>query len=347
MGAFPYLYRIEASAQQMGSCTLMALKLPVHMSVSFTDPQLTSTDFVILLIAIHTVLSIFKHRTSPDKSGLYPYRYYAYAGWVAYPTLMASLAFVNRGDAYIAQGALCFLPARPFWYRLALSWIPRYLILIFILFVYAAVYLYVCYKFNDLSNRMSGDTGSYASEILIGCPRASTSTTLEQAAISAPTNPNASLIIRHRRIRKHLRYMFVYPVVYLVFWIIPFISHCYGYTQTRSPFPVTALSLASLTLQCAADCVVFAIREKPWRHTKPVQQTTPVRRSSWATRALPAFLQEDSRGSEKNNPPTLTVDVRHNQGPSNRNWWDAESAATGDGTAETRVAMFMGARYPV
>ena len=304
----------------------------------FADSQLTSVDFVILLIAIHTVMSIFSHRRTTDQSGLYPYRHIAYAGWIIYPTLMASLAFTNGSNAYISQGSLCFLPIRPFWYRLALSWIPRYLILTFILGVYAAVYLYVRYKFNDLSNRMGDGTGSNSSDLLTNGARASITTTLGRAALPAPTDPNAGLTARHRAIRKQLRYMFIYPVVYLLFWIIPFVNHCFGYTQTRSPFVVTTLAFVSLTLQCAADCIVFAMREKPWRHNKPV------RRPSWS---LPTFLRKGSTTSEKHALPILTVDVRHNQEPSNVNWWDVETAATCDGSAEARVAMFMEDRYPV
>jgi G protein-coupled receptor GPR1 len=64
---------------------------------------------------------------------------------------MASLAFVNDQDSYVVEGTYCYLPVRPFWYRLALSWIPRYVIFIVILFIYASIYYYVRYKFDGFT----------------------------------------------------------------------------------------------------------------------------------------------------------------------------------------------------
>ena len=74
------------------------------------------------MIAIHAALHIFKPTTSMGEAGLYNYRYFAYACWIIYPILMASLAFVNPDHGYMSQGTFCYLPVRPFWYRLALSW---------------------------------------------------------------------------------------------------------------------------------------------------------------------------------------------------------------------------------
>jgi G protein-coupled receptor GPR1 len=71
---------------------------------------------------------------------------------------MASLAFVRHYRPYVGQGAYCYLPQRPLWYSLALSWVPRYLIFIIILVLYASIYSYVRYKFSGftkLSKRIS------------------------------------------------------------------------------------------------------------------------------------------------------------------------------------------------
>jgi G protein-coupled receptor GPR1 len=103
------------------------------------------------MIAVHNALYIFKPPTSIVEGGLYPYRYIAYVFWIVLPLLMASLAFINPTRAYISGGASCHLPVRPFWYRLALSWIPRYLIFIFILSTNASIYFFVMHKFGDFS----------------------------------------------------------------------------------------------------------------------------------------------------------------------------------------------------
>ncbi len=56
---------------------------------------------------------------------------------------MAATAFANPKNAYVTQGTFCYIPPRPFWYRLALAWIPRYLILCSILCIYITVFIYV------------------------------------------------------------------------------------------------------------------------------------------------------------------------------------------------------------
>ena len=109
------------------------------------------------MIAVHAALYVFQSDNSSGEAGLYKYRYIAYTCWIIYPTLMASLAFVNHNGAYQSWGTICALPVRPFWYRLALSWIPRYLIIFTIIALYIAIYLYVHYKF-DVMDKQSGNS---------------------------------------------------------------------------------------------------------------------------------------------------------------------------------------------
>ena len=105
--------------------------------------QLTShQDFSVLLIAIHTALVIFRGN-SAGQAGLYNYRKTAYLSSFLCSVLLASLAFLNPDHAYVATGIYCYLPVRPIWYRLALSWIPRYFIFIIILGISLAIFCYV------------------------------------------------------------------------------------------------------------------------------------------------------------------------------------------------------------
>lgn len=62
---------------------------------------------------------------------------------------------MNGGDAYISSGTYCYLPVRPLWYRLTLSWIPRYVIFVIILGIYASIYFYVRYKLTDFAEQQS------------------------------------------------------------------------------------------------------------------------------------------------------------------------------------------------
>ena len=223
---------------------------------------------------------------------------------------MASLAFIAGDHAYLEQGTFCALPIRPFWYRLALSWIPRYIILSFILAVYFTVYIYVGFKFKNLDTHLSVNSASVDSTYVGSAVRTDGSIDSDRAS-SHPT-----LRQRHKAIKRQLRFMFVYPVVYLLFWIVPFVSHCYGYTQAYTPYGVSTAALVSISLQCAADCTVFFIREKPWRRIDarwiPSRQTTGISTKTGQN------VTQGGKSTEQDQTPRL-------QARRSRNWWDVEN----------------------
>ncbi|KAK3323799.1 G protein-coupled glucose receptor regulating Gpa2-domain-containing protein [Cercophora scortea] len=109
-----------------------------------------SADVAVLLIALHSVMYIFR-----PKSGLYPYRRMAYLFYYLFPIVAASLAFVD-GTGYQNVGQYCYLRTDNGWARLALSWIPRYVVGISIIIIYAFVYLYVRKRMEDYGRRSSG-----------------------------------------------------------------------------------------------------------------------------------------------------------------------------------------------
>lgn len=226
---------------------------------------------------------------------------------------MASLAFIAGDHAYLEQGAFCTLPVRPFWYRLALSWVPRYIILLFILSVYFIVYAYVRLKFKDFDAHLSGASGSLDATYVDG--------NLEELDGSIRTGSHPSLRERHSAIKRQLRYMFVYPVIYLVLWVVPFISHCYGYKQAQTPYPLSTAAIVSYTLQCGADCIVFLMREKPWRRVEPIWG--PSRQLSFfhSKRPEKAALSMKQH-SESRNQSFQARGIRH--------WWDVESFSSQD-----------------
>ncbi|CAG8961677.1 hypothetical protein HYFRA_00006215 [Hymenoscyphus fraxineus] len=119
----------------------------------FVSIGIEASDFAVLQIALHTALYIWKPRVTRGEGGLYPYRYYAYCAWIILPLLMAALAFINNHNSYMVEGTFCYLPVRPFWYRLALGWIPRYVIFIIILVIYVSIYFYVRYKFDGFTRK--------------------------------------------------------------------------------------------------------------------------------------------------------------------------------------------------
>ncbi|KAK1566416.1 G protein-coupled glucose receptor regulating Gpa2-domain-containing protein [Colletotrichum navitas] len=108
----------------------------------FLAVGIEASDIAVVLIALHTAIYIFRPRQSGRQSGLYPHRRLAFSVFALFPLLMASLAFVNS-PGYVNNGEYCYLPIRPEWPRLVLSWVPRYLILLTIVALYAYIYIYV------------------------------------------------------------------------------------------------------------------------------------------------------------------------------------------------------------
>ena len=288
-----------ASVKPLVSSLLWALRHQVCGKLYRTRslPELIRPDSVILLMAIHTALTIFASRKASSQNGLYRYRWGAYACWAFFSILLAALAFINPSNPYVSQGTFCYLPTRPIWYRLALSWIPRYLILCTILGIYLAIYLYTRSKFGKFDVRFS--THSFASEDntqhsstdrrpswplssldgtddpicakgtsqvdspVLGSPLTNQSPKEAETSVSKSYEPvsstmarpvnrtptlmealrdrtlidvadkrveysaNASLRQHHKAIKKQLRYLFVYPLVYLAMWIPAFVNHCY------------------------------------------------------------------------------------------------------------------------
>ncbi|KAK4454198.1 G protein-coupled glucose receptor regulating Gpa2-domain-containing protein [Podospora aff. communis PSN243] len=108
-----------------------------------------SSDIAVLLIALHSVMYIFRPR-----SGLYPYRRIAYLVYYLFPIVVASLAFID-GPGYENVGHYCYLRAGRGWRRMALSWIPRYVVGISIVVIYAFIYIYIRRRMYDYERRSS------------------------------------------------------------------------------------------------------------------------------------------------------------------------------------------------
>lgn len=358
------------------------------MSPSFSRVVLTLTlDYAVFVMALHSGIQVFYPSTLVSSDGLYPYRRYIYFGAFAVPILMSGLAFVNPKHAYVSQGAFCTLPIRPFWYRLAFTWVPRYIVVLTIMGLAIAIYTHVGIEFRAYSNadtsfqsfktsngsntthndtsdemkleditfeltnmgsrpqptrrkssighdvftsyrhnssapalspsstvtqRMSLESGM-ASRSLPGSslnlPRRSSTTRPTLIAIPSgesitapmsphdlisdqnltnnnaleatatpvsssirtpsPTSPAQVCLAKQRqRIHRQLRLMFIYPLVYTLMWLIPFVMHCMNYWNKYALDPVEFLrvgSSISITLIGFADALIFSLREKPWR----------------------------------------------------------------------------------
>lgn len=351
-----------------------------------------ASDYAILVIAVHSVLCIFRPRTNLGEAGLFGIRYSIYGLWIALPLLAAGLGLLH-GGVYIDTGAFCWLPIRPFYYRLALSWIPRYIIFITILILYARIYWFVnsnfkifhsstgdsyrkpselAYGFNSRSRRASSQLVGPKSfsndaanlredsdhainelkDVSTSCSRRDPanndhtspnspswenytfgSTTIplpgpkldeitlapsqgdiealrkgsvctQKTSTSDSPNEEVSKSLaeflkepppegmiatskldpmlvteevdnetraRRTAIKRQLRFMFVYPLFYLISWIPPLVQHFTLYDDdiaSHPSFTLACVSTVFVALQCFMDSAIFCYRETPWRYVR-------------------------------------------------------------------------------
>lgn len=85
---------------------------------------------------------------------------------------------------------------------------------------------------------------------------------------SSPTPLSASTVLKTReKVRRQLRGLFVYPLVYVIVWVLPFIVYHTGYGRA-APFGLIVASVVLLGLQGFANALIFSLKEKPWRHSR-------------------------------------------------------------------------------
>ena len=365
------------------------------------DDQIS--DFIILIIAAHTALSVLRPR---KPGGLQRYRWVAYTCWAMITILLPAIAFANKQKAYVSQGTYCYLPIRPFWYRIVLSWAPRYFILCAIMCTYLTIYIYTKHefgKFDVSSSSGPASTGEITSNVkrpgaasytisslrgwfgqrrenkhhplgersipmvtnrlVLGdsttlseglapdppssLPRKSTllealrDRTLFPATFVVAKDKNDALRKRHKAIQRQLRYMFIYPLAYLLMWTPPFVNHCYYYTvEYNPPFQLNCVAIICVTLQCAIDCLIFNIRETPWQGG-PAKGGYAARSASMSEGSViaaahikrePKAPEESQRAAFRNVHHSVEAQSTRRAGMSPRpqpkpgkHWWDNES----------------------
>ena len=104
---------------------------------------------------------------------------------------------------------------------------------------------------------------------------------------------------RHRAIARHLRFLFLYPIVYFLLWLPSFVSHCLMYTDwyaARPSFALSCIAVAAVAAQCAVDSALYAWRERPRR--LPAAGRAPRRWPSLNT-SLRAVASADGIGATR------------------------------------------------
>jgi G protein-coupled receptor GPR1 len=272
----------------------------------FTSSFIEGADFAVFFLAIHTALLVFRRDSNAVEGGLYKVRYYIYAINILLPATLASLAFIHAGrKSYLPYITWCYLPIRPIWYRLVLSWIPRYIILISILGIYLAIYIHVKLEYrrvvqdfqrsqtfvedNYYEHGFSGKLRKFGRGFVHslsyfpglgfldktlpqhGQPNeqgrfADSQTT---AIMEFQRDSVVKFQIRRSMIERQIRSIFIYPFAYFFLWLAPFVVQClqYDYEVHHGPvYWITALAAFMQPFNCAVDTVAFIVREKPWRN---------------------------------------------------------------------------------
>lgn len=85
---------------------------------------------------------------------------------------------------------------------------------------------------------------------------------------SPTTESEEELRKRQYAIQRQLRFLFIYPCVYVLIWLIPLVNHSLQYYERfaeRPSFPLVCITAVAIPIQGAVDCLLFSLREKPWR----------------------------------------------------------------------------------
>jgi len=126
-----------------------------QISGFFLAVGIEACDVIVLLVAVHAALYLFRPKRSGGSNGLYPYRRSAYLLSVGFPLVMASLAYVKGSPGYFNIGSHCYLSVKEDWYRQYLSWVPRYVIFSVIIAIKISMYSYVRIQLSRYSRRSS------------------------------------------------------------------------------------------------------------------------------------------------------------------------------------------------
>ncbi|KAF2256060.1 hypothetical protein BU26DRAFT_573909 [Trematosphaeria pertusa] len=216
------------------------------------------TDYWVLLIAVCTFLILANHKHM--SSWIQEHRLVLWCLPWGFSALWAAIGLGL--DGYSDIGAWCWFGSDKT--RLLVNFLPRWLIVIFILALYARLYR-IIYKahnrFMSFNDQMS--------------PHNHASPSVEPDTDS----PNPML-------KKMARQMMSYPLAYMLIWTIPTTIRIYQSVKGKpAPFGIATVDKACIVIQGFVDALIYGVNESSlgvWRER--------FRRSSPAT-AAPANIK--------------------------------------------------------
>ncbi|KAI2781191.1 G protein-coupled glucose receptor regulating Gpa2-domain-containing protein [Daldinia loculata] len=127
------------------------------------------------------------------------------------------------------------------------------------------------------SNSIAGSVSITASIPRRESPRANGSRrSTSSSSVCLPQEETDEAMRRSReKQQRQLRLLFVYPLIYIITWVAPFVSHLLRYDdnytspgEKSEPVALQVISFASLCISAAVDCCFFSAWEKPWLHLR-------------------------------------------------------------------------------
>ncbi|CCH44413.1 Latrophilin-3 [Wickerhamomyces ciferrii] len=214
----------------------------------FTALSIEGGDLAILSFAVHTLLLIFYPQRT---GGLYFIRYYVYVFSVLGPTILACLAFINE-VGYVELDIWCYMPERPTWYRMVLSWAPRYAIMLAILIIYSTIYFYIMKQLKSLEDQQRTMNNSNATEFNL--------------QTGFQLDNEEKLKTRYKIIARQTKFIFLYPLAYFILWILPLVGNSLR-LDLKSNYGLSVLISFMQPFNGTIDTLVYLYREKPWTLT--------------------------------------------------------------------------------
>ncbi|EPS43401.1 hypothetical protein H072_2604 [Dactylellina haptotyla CBS 200.50] len=175
---------------------------------------------------------------------------------------------------------------------------------------------------------------------------------------STPNETEEELRKRQYAIQRQLRFLFIYPCVYVLIWLIPLINHSLQYYDRfaeHPSFPLVCISAITVPIQGAIDCLLFSLREKPWRLVRK-QTKQPwiswIMRKPWDEPAdenvnieamtdgqRHAYLRREREKAENEEAKRERVEKKRKAKMTRKGsmtWWDTFERANMSGTAVSR-----------
>ncbi|KAF2461716.1 G protein-coupled glucose receptor regulating Gpa2-domain-containing protein [Lineolata rhizophorae] len=243
-----------------------------------TQVFVIQTDYWVLTIAACTFLILANYRK--QSMWIQDHRIYLWCiPWV-FSSLWAGLGLGLAG--YDDIGAWCWFTSDKV--RLLVNFLPRWVIIAIILCIYTRLY-FIIYRahsrFSELDAEVAADIGT-GSGALEGTLRSSTelldsggskpATVGEGASVGQGENVDVargSVAKPNSELKRIAGKMMIYPLVYMLIWVIPTSIRIYQSVSGQSaPLAVATVDKACIVVQGFADAIVYGVNESSlaaWR----------------------------------------------------------------------------------